>query len=353
MIPSFSQKYNFIDDDIFHKKIESCVDPEKDEQINVYFCMYSITHTFFIEGPSSPIDEDTNIYGHVLDQYGIYYPCLRWLVQKNSDTIYHFPKIKYNCVSIPQEDNYEDDASSMETIHFENAAHEYFLSMFSQDVIHKNRNLFKNAYKGYYSPKIQDSDSSKYVYVIYDFSELYPFFILNENMRLIINAELHENTIPVSPEVVHFFDENHFLTRIKGLISPTFGYLCIYNESTKKWENISIDAMDRIEHMLPYEHPLLGCNAYYLSKKPLDPTTNSEKIVKMACIESRIMYDISINDKNEIFYIGDNIEEFKYDFQIGLLMASTFHLRENGNDFIGIKNLSHMHRIFPHQIQRS
>lgn len=362
---SVSTKYDFMDEDIFHKKIEMCVDSEIDDKINVYFCMYSITTPFFVEGPSVPIDETTNIYGRILPKYDMYYPCLQWLVQKtddtnananaNSNSKYQFPKITYDCVSIAYSeqdtDANEDDDTSMETIQFENTVHEYFLSMFSGDVLRQNTNILKTAYKGYYSPNTSDSESNltKSVYVIYDFSQLYPFLVLNENIRVIINSEISENnkSSSFSPEIVHFFRENHFLTRIKDVISPTIGYPCVYNESEKKWVNISSKDADSINYMLPYEHPLLGCNAYYLSKTPLEPNTSGENLVKMACLEIRIMYEISINEKNEIFYMGDNVDDFKYDFQMGLLMATTFHFREKEHDFIGIKNVSHMHRIFP------
>lgn len=352
-IPSFTQsqppKYNFIDNDIFHKRIETCIDAEKDDQINVYFCIYSITHPFFVEGPSVPINENTNIYGHVLSEYDIFYPCLQWLVQKDEDNTYTFPKITYDCVSIPYSEDDSEDDNSMETIQFENTIHEYFLSMYSGDVFNQNLDILKTAYKGYYSPNTLDSESNfmKSVYVIYDFSDLYSLLIFNNNMRLIINDEIRENKDAFSPEVIHFFHENHFLTRINDVLSPTIGYMCMYNESEQKWVNISSDNMENIDYMLPYEHHVLGCNAYYLSKSPIDPNTNSEKLVKMACIETRIMYEISINEEKEIFYMGDNVEDFKYDFQMGLLMASTFHFREMGHDMIGIKNISHMHRIYP------
>jgi len=352
---SFSQKYDLITDDMFYKRIESCVDAEKDEQINIFFCMYAITHPYFVEGPSVPINEDTNIYGRILSKYGIHYPCLQWLVKNSSNNTFQFPNIKYDCISIPYSysdfdndisDDNDDSYKSLETIQFENTVHEYFLSMFSGDVLNHNTDILKTAYKGYYSPEVSDS-LTKSVFVIYDFSELYPLLIFKENIRLIINDELNENIESFSPEIIHFFRENHFLTRITDVISPTIGYICTYNTSENKWVNVSIEDIDNIEYMLPIEHHILGCNAYYLSKSPIDPKIDRSKLVKMACIETRIMYEISINEQKEIFYMGDNVADFKYDFQMGLLMSSTFHFKENGTEFIGLKNVSHMHRIFP------
>jgi hypothetical protein len=366
MIPhtTSTSAYNLINDDLFHKHIEACIyDEDENEVIDVYFCMYSITEPFYIEGISD-IDEDTNIYGRVLPRYNIEYPCLQWVVERDDNNIYQFPKMVHECVHISGS---TDEDKSLETVQFENEAHQYFLSMFQNTVyskVEKDATFLTKAYKGYYqfpsssslsqSPDVDDKNKNKNktIYVFYDFSEIHPAFAFNENRILIINDEIRENESVFSPEVKSIFAEHPFLTKLKDTVSPTIWYMCIYNKLEQKYANVEIGANDNNDtnadkYILPYKHDKLGCTAYYLSKKPLDPNANIHRLVRFACIESRIMYEITINETGEIFYMGDNIEEFKYDFEIGLLMSSTFRFKEKGIEMIGIKNISHIHRIFP------
>jgi hypothetical protein len=113
--------------------------------------------------------------------------------------------------------------------------------------------------------------------------------------------------------------------------------MCIYDKEKQGYVNVDVD-MNPSVYMLPTEHPILGCTAYYFTETPFGD--NVSRLARCACIQSRIMYEVRI-EGDEVYYMGDNVGEFNEDFEMGVLMCSTLHFEENGRRFIAIKNWTH------------
>lgn len=300
---------DFIEDDFFHRDFDFCA-PEI-ETIQVRFCMYSITYPFYVEGMPM-IEETSNIYGRVFPEYNIRYPCLQWIATKNL----RFPSITYECAATTEE---EMEEKSQETIRFENEIHAFFLSFFRDDVY--SADILGTAYKGF-----SYDDATTTAYVFYDFSHI---------QELLNNAQ-SQCVLALADELVEnepVFTKYPFLRKIKGYHSPALLYMCVYDADKKDYVNVDID-MSPSKYMFPQEHPILGCTAYYFTEAPISDDVS--RLVRFACIQSRIMYEVRIEGE-DVFYMGDNVGEFREEFDMGVLMCSTLHFEENGRRFIGIK----------------
>jgi len=320
-----SYSYSLMDDNMFSKNFDIC----SEFSLTVNFCMYSITQPFYLEGISI-IDKETNIYGRVFPKYNIPYPCLKWVARRDPDTReLHLPTMKYECYTIPDtEEDINAQEKSQETLRFENEIHQYFLSMFDDDIYHTS--ILTTAYKGF-----DYDDTTNNVYVFYDFSPAHTLFQLKDGRTFVIADEL-KATAPI-------FNKHSFLTRVGDFHPPTLLYMCVYDASSGKYKNVDL-GMSEDDYMLHYEHSVLGCSAYYFTEKPLDENTDITRLVRFACIESRIMYEVEVRD-GEIYYMGDNMTDYMDLFEMGLLMCSTLHFVENGQKMIAIKNSSHIHKI--------
>lgn len=343
--------YSLIDDNMFEKNFDIC----SETPLIVHFCMYSITQPFYVEGISA-IDNETNIYGRVLPKYNIPYPCLKWVAVRDPNTHQlHLPTMEYECYALP---NTEDEFGefSQETLRFENEIHQYFLSMFKPDpdetktgdkepnkenedkieqpdeydIYHIFANNLSIAYKGF-----DYDDRTKNVYVFYDFSPVNTKLILKDGRTLVMADEL-KASIPI-------FNKHSFLTRVEDYQPPSLLYMCVYDASSRTYKTVDVH-MSEDTYLLPFEHNVLGCTAYYFTEKPIDPTMDITRCVRFACIESRIMYEVEIRD-NEIYYMGDNMTNYMDLFEMGVVMCSTLHFMENGQKMIAIKNSSHIHKI--------
>lgn len=306
--PIFS-KYTLFPDDHFHRNFEFCIDPSTTSEINIHFCVYSITEPFFVEGlPTS--GEETNIYGKVLPEYNVFYPCLKWVLDGENG----LPKMKYECFVIPEGGEGDADADaddkSQQTIHFENEIHEHFLSLFDSECGFSIESLIKQGYKGFYHDVAMGD-----VYVFYDASPVYEY--LREDKRwALVDELLSDKRLSQDVEV---FKKHPFLTRVGDFQRPTLLYRVGESEE-------------------PEEHPILGCTAYYFTETPPE----NGDVAKYSCIQSRIMYDVKIDEDGQVYYMGDNVSEFKELFEMGVLMCSTLHFEENGKKIIAIKNASHI-----------
>lgn len=357
---------------IFHHRIESLIDPAIVESINVFICAYSVTEPFYVEGMPS-IDPNTNIYGRILPQYNIPYPCIQWVFIRENG-ILQFPQFKYEPsvsataplplpLSLPlplplhkeeakqtnnedsenvNEDEDEEDRSQ-ETIRFENEAHLSFLSMFTQNVSEPStiEKSITSAYKGFLY-----EESTQSIFVFYDFSSIHELLETGDNRILCVPHEIRNGTSAgqFSPEVTRIFGKYPFLSKLRGYSSPKLMYMCNYDNVTKKYTTVDTHVPEDAI-VFPVKHDLLGVTCYYFTETPLPSTSGDATPIRFVCIESRIMYEVRIDADGEIYYMGENVKEFKDDFELGVFMSSTIHYQENGVKIIAIKNPCHIHRI--------
>lgn len=312
----------FIEDDFFHKNVDLCGLPM--DEITIRLCMYSITYPFYVEGMPMA-DESTNIYGRVFSQYNTYYPYLQWVATPE----FRFPSMKYDCTS-----SFDDS-----TTRFENEAHTFFLSFFKDDVY--STDILQTAYKGF-----SYDEATMTAHVFYDFSPIHDLLKTSSKSDAAgtANANLNHNILLI-PELKDepIFKKYPFLKKLKNYPSPAILYMCIYDANTQSYVNVDVD-MEPASYMSPLEHPILGCTSYYFTETPLDENIDVSRLVRFACIQSRIMYEVRIEGE-DVFYMGDNVGEFKEDFEMGVLMCSTLHFEENGRRFIAIKSDTHWIRI--------
>jgi hypothetical protein len=251
-----SQKSNtlefyYIGEDELTKIFGFC-QPSLDISYQIHLCAY-VYDVCYIEGeldsPNTPPPEtemtESNSISDKLATYNVYYPYIKYIMQKNEEGQYDFPRMTYTCPIINEphkdessqtiEDAYSLDKSA-EQIHFESEIFNFLLSLFKEDTnIHSNHIPIDKIYKGY----IEYTETD--LFVFYEVTGLVNT-LKPEYNECIMDEILYKKKIynvPIHPIVTDFFKQNFDLTSVRNengdiMPFPHQLYMCSYTENIYK-----------------------------------------------------------------------------------------------------------------------
>lgn len=326
------QKYHYIKDQQLQKLFGHCIN-HTNTPLNIYFCIYNMNSSCFIEGLEK--EDDIVKYTDLLPLFNNIYPFLEYIVEKTENNTYCFPKMVYECpflnkslIGGSSEDDDEPEKSEYQ-IHFENECMKHVLSLFDEnESLHSSMPTIDNLYKGF----IENSDNT--IFVFFDTTSVKarhkPQYI-----KAIIDEILFKQMIystPVDPVVWKLFLKYKFLRAIKNaqgyeLPCPFQLYMCkIVND---EFANFTINDLQ----YQPFSHQL-GGTAYYFTTDPLSNTENVDQLMRYACYIVKCLY-IEKDIDTEL----DDEDKHVYSDQI--LAASTVYFQQSGIQFWAVKNILH------------
>ena len=358
-----------------------------ENELNIYFCLYSINNNCLIEGVNnnyldSPFPYFLKNEIEEYEKYSIQFPFIECFLTEDENNEYSFIKMKYTCPNISEkmEDNSSDKTQLQ--IHFEN---ECFL------ILNKYLEDFKmeDTYKGFIT---KNKESFSEIFVLFNITdcilrkkELVEVELSTDNqvepppstlIKCIFDELFYKMKIfnkKINNVVIDFFKSDNvfsfskkssllntkqFETPIPNIDTPFQLYLC------KKNENGEYVSLRKEEEIVQFEHNTFGM-AYYFTTEPIKQTSflsstsdsNEKELQRFSVFIINTLY--VLNDISKIPYVDDeDDEDEKFSTQEikensdgikkiknKIFNASSIYFQENGIQFWAIKNNLHFTEI--------